>query len=56
MLMGRDWLPGEPSLADFGVYGARSPLLTVGEALPQGLPNLERWVGRIRALPGPPES
>ncbi len=52
MLVNRDWFLGEPSLADFGVYGGLSPLLTVGEAIPKGFPNLERWVGQVRALPG----
>src|SRR5205823_207087 len=40
MLAGRDWLLGEPSLADFGVYGSLSPPLTIGEALPKECPRL----------------
>lgn len=50
MLDGRDWLLGEPSLADFGVYGSLSPLLTVGERLPNELPRLGKWVKRIQTL------
>lgn len=50
MLDGRDWVLGEPSLADFGVYGSMSPLLTVGEKVPKELPRLARWVNRVRAL------
>ena len=50
MLDGREWILGEPSLADFGVYGSLSPLFTVGEAVPKGLPNLAAWAKRIQAL------
>ena len=50
MLDGREWILGEPGLADFGVYGSVSPLFTVGEAVPKGLPNLAAWAKRIRAL------
>jgi len=32
ILDGRDWILGQPSLADFGIYGGSSPLLGVGEA------------------------
>ncbi len=50
ILEGREWILGKPSLADFGVYGSVSPLLTVGEAVPAELPNLAAWVERVRAL------
>ena len=50
MLEGRDWILGEPSLADFGIYGSMSPLLTVGEAVPDAFPRLAAWAARIRAL------
>lgn len=50
MLDGRDWILGEPSLADFGVYGSLSPLTTVGEAVPEDLPNLEAWARRVEGL------
>lgn len=50
MLNGREWLLGQPSLADFGVYGSLSPLLTVGEKVPKELPRLATWVNRIQAL------
>ena len=49
-LEGREWILGKPSLADFGIYGAVSPIFTVGEQLPQGLPNLDAWCKRIQAL------
>ncbi|MCI4336410.1 MAG: glutathione S-transferase family protein [Thermoplasmata archaeon] len=52
MLDGRAWVLGEPSVADFGIYGGLSPFLTVGERLPAQLPNLRRWVARIQKLPG----
>lgn len=46
----RDWILGEPSLADFGIYGGMSPLLTVGEAIPDEFPKLAAWAGRIQGL------
>lgn len=52
MLDGRDWVLGEPSLADFGIYGSLSPLLTIGETVPKELPRLAAWVERVRGLPG----
>ena len=50
MLDGRNWILGEPSLADFGIYGSMSPLLTVGERVPREFPRLAAWVSRIRDL------
>jgi len=50
MLDGREWLLGEPGLADFGVYGGLSPLFTVGDPLPAGFPRTEAWVGRLQSL------
>lgn len=50
MLTGRSWILGQPSLADFGVYGSLSPLLTVGESVPEEFPNLAGWVKRIQGL------
>jgi len=49
-LIGREWLLGQPSLADFGVYGSLSPLLTIGESIPKDMPQLGAWVARIQAL------
>jgi glutathione S-transferase len=46
----RDWILGEPSLADFGIYGGMSPLLTVGEQVPKEFPRLADWAKRIQAL------
>ncbi len=50
MLDGREWVLGKPSLADFGIFGSVSPLLTVGEDVPGDLPNLRSWTNRIQAL------
>ena len=50
MLDGQDWILGEPSLADFGVYGSLSPLLTIGEKVPKEFPRLAGWVSRIQKL------
>ena len=50
ILDGRDWILGQPSLADFGIYGAMYPLLFVGEAVPETLPRLAKWVDRVAAL------
>ena len=55
MLEGRSWILPEPSVADFGVYGGLSPLLTIGESIPAELHNLTGWVGRIRSLGGHPD-
>ncbi|MCI4369529.1 MAG: glutathione S-transferase family protein [Thermoplasmata archaeon] len=52
MLEGRQWLLGEPSLADFGVYGGMSPLFTSGGSVPSELSNLKGWIQRIGALGG----
>jgi glutathione S-transferase len=61
MLDGRAWVLGAPSLADFGIYGGLSPLFSVGEPLPEGLPRLAAWVDRVRRIglappPPPPEA
>ena len=50
MFEGRDWILGEPSLADFGVYGSLSPLFTVGETIPKEFPRLAKWASRIQGL------
>ncbi len=50
MLNGREWILGKPSLADFGIYGSMSPLLTVGERIPKELVNLTKWTKRIQVL------
>ncbi|MFQ5986584.1 MAG: glutathione S-transferase family protein, partial [Thermoplasmata archaeon] len=52
MLVGKEWVLGPPSLADFGLYGSVSPLLAIGEDPPSELPNLRGWVERIRGLGG----
>lgn len=51
MLEGKGWVLGEPSVADFGIFGGLSPLLTVGEKFPKELVNLRRWAQRIQRLP-----
>src|SRR5437870_1539893 len=50
ILDGRDWILGQPSLADFGIYGSISPLLTVGEMIPAEFPRLGRWASMIGKL------
>ena len=50
MLDGRNWILGEPSLADFGIYGSLSPLLTVGENIPKEFPRLAKWASMIETL------
>ncbi len=50
ILDGREWILGEPSLADFGIYGAMYPLLFVGEVIPKELPRLGNWAKRVAAL------
>ncbi|MCI4363661.1 MAG: glutathione S-transferase C-terminal domain-containing protein [Thermoplasmata archaeon] len=51
MLAHRTWLLGEPSLADFGIYGSLSPLFFVGRKIPPSLRHLGSWCRRIAALP-----
>src|SRR2546421_377240 len=53
ILDGRDWILGQPSLADFGIYGSMSPLFTVGEEVPAEFPRLAAWVSRVRDLRTP---
>src|SRR2546425_12552094 len=50
ILDGRDWILGQPSLADFGIYGSISPLLTVGEMIPAEFPRLRRGALMIRKI------
>ena len=50
MLEGRDWILGEPSLADFGIYGSIYPLLFVGEKVPKGLVWLRKWIRRVARI------
>ena len=50
ILDGRNWILGEPSLADFGIYGSVSPLLTAGEKVPDEFPRLAAWVARVQKL------
>ena len=50
MVKGKKWILGEPSLADFGVYGGLSPLLTVGGRPPAALKPLRAWIDRVAAL------
>lgn len=50
ILDGRDWILGQPSLADFGIYGGMYPLLFIGEKVPPSLPRLAKWVDRVAAL------
>ncbi|MCI4350360.1 MAG: glutathione S-transferase family protein [Thermoplasmata archaeon] len=49
-LRGRAWLLDEPSLADFGVFGALAPLRLVGEEIPSDFPSLAAWSTRIEQL------
>src|SRR5256712_3081123 len=53
ILDGRDWILVQPSLADFGIYGSMSPLVTVGESVPPEFPRLAAWVSRVRDLGSP---
>ncbi|MCI4331232.1 MAG: glutathione S-transferase family protein [Thermoplasmata archaeon] len=52
MLAQRAWILGEPSLADFGIYGSISPLITVGDPIPPDLPRLASWAEAIARIPG----
>jgi glutathione S-transferase len=50
MLADRPWILGEPSRADFGVYGALSPWRTVGHEFSAEFPRIRAWSSRIAAL------
>ena len=50
ILDGHDWILGQPSLADFGIYGSISPLFTVGEGVPREFSRLAAWASRVRDL------
>jgi glutathione S-transferase len=50
MLADRDWILDEPTVADFGVYGAVALWPMVGERIPTRFPHLVRWAKRIRDL------
>jgi glutathione S-transferase len=50
MLADRAWILGEPSVADFGIYGSISPLMTVGAALPPEFPRMRSWAAAIENL------
>lgn len=50
MLDGHKWVLDEPSLADFGIFGGLSPLLTVGEEIPSKFPQIRDWANRIQQL------
>ena len=50
MLDGRDWVLGKPSLAEFGIYGSISPLITIREAIPREFSDLQAWAKRIQEL------
>jgi len=50
MLTGRSWILGAPSVADFGIFGGLSPLLTTGGRIPDSMPDLQGWTQRIQAL------
>ncbi|MCI4367010.1 MAG: glutathione S-transferase family protein [Thermoplasmata archaeon] len=58
MLEDRSWVLGNAaSLADFGIYGGLSPLFSIGESIPDGLPRLAAWLDRVRRIgttPTPP--
>jgi glutathione S-transferase len=54
MLENREWILGSPSLADFGIYGGLSPLLTVGEEIPTRFPLLRAWTRRVESIGSPP--
>lgn len=50
MLIQRSWILGEPSLADFGIYGSLSPLFTIGETVPKEFPRLAKWTTQIQDM------
>lgn len=52
LVTGRDWILGEPSLADAGLFGGLAPLRFVGLPIPQRFPHLGRWHERVAQLSG----
>jgi glutathione S-transferase len=51
MLGERDWILGEPSLADLGIYGSLAPLALVGERIPSRFRTVAAWYARVRSIP-----
>ncbi|MFY9716783.1 MAG: glutathione S-transferase N-terminal domain-containing protein [Thermoplasmata archaeon] len=50
LLVGREWILDEASIADFGIYGSLSPWWTVGGRIPTSLHPLAAWARRIGRL------
>ena len=50
LVQNRGWVLGLPGLWDFGIYGAISPLLTVGRKPPARLKALNDWIKRVEAF------
>lgn len=50
LVQNKGWVLGLPGLADFGIYGALSPMLTVGRKPPARLKALNDWIKRIQAF------
>ena len=51
MLDGREYVLTDPSVADFAIFGALSPLALVGEPIPPEFPRTRAWIERIRTIP-----
>jgi glutathione S-transferase len=51
LLRDRSWILGEPSLADFGIYGSLAPLARVGERIPAKYRGVRAWLDRVRSIP-----
>jgi glutathione S-transferase len=51
LLRDRRWILGEPSAADFGIYGSLAPLARVGERIPSQYPAVHAWLDRVRSIP-----
>ena len=45
---------GTASLADFGLFGALSPMLQIGESVPEEFASLRSWIARVEAIGDPP--
>ncbi len=50
ILEGREWILGQPSVADCGVFGAISPLVAAGGAVPARFRRLRQWQARVARL------
>ncbi len=51
LVVDREWVLGDPSVADFGIFGGLAPWWLVGRKIPTRFRHLARWVDRVARIP-----